>query len=280
MPASRVPVEIVRVKGGNGNLQMVPQVPLGELMRHPDRDVQKEMDGLAARYSAVIAKAKEILSVIEVCRRENKRVAASLYWDLGDLLQSFIESNERSPIFLNGIKGHFTRDLGISSASWKKILRLRHLIPSRDLVDDSRSWKFYRDAPSEEILDSIAGYRDQTSRRRGKVEPALTQRTLPLFEREALPQTASLTKPQVSGKTATRGRNRIEVHLPPEVIGGLSRLAEELGLSRSRPAAAARALLIAILNQIPRNTQVKELLASARRLAEARQGNHRRSKRN
>ncbi len=271
MSDQRIPVEIARVQNGDGNPRMVPHAQLGDLMGHPDLDLQKEMDALVTRYSAVISSAKAILSAIEARHRGSGRVIPGLYWQLGDLLNRFIESNEGSPIFLNGIKGHFMRDLGISDASWKKILRLRHLVPSMDLIDDARSWTFYRDAPSERIRSAIenpsGGRRSLPDKESAPVHPRL-----PLLEQKSHDVTSA------QGPIADRvnsltphSRSRIEVHLPPEALSKLRDLAENLDLSMKRPeAAVARALLLAILdNEARRNIQFGELLNLAKKLIRA-----------
>jgi hypothetical protein len=276
MTAARIPVVIVQVKNGNGCLRMVPNAPLGELMRRPDIDLQKEMEELVTRYSAAIGNAREILSAIEARRRETGWAIPSLYWDLGDLLSRFIESNERSPTFLNGIVGHFTRDLGISSVSWRKILRLRHLVPSRELVDDTRQWSFYRDAPSGRIR-SIAGGLGRNDRKPpGQKE--LAAPPLSLFEHSLSRRT--FAKEMIVNKAVpskARGRSRIEVHLPPEALVRLRDLAGHFGLSGKRTeATVGRALLMAILDQDAKgNEDFRELLELARNLAKGRQGRSR-----
>lgn len=260
MAAARIPVEIVSVPGQDGTSKMIPQVSLQELVRHPHTDMQEEMDALARRYLATIKVARDILSEIAANRRETGHTDAKLYWELGKMLQQFIDDNETSPLFLNGIKAHFTRDLGISAPSWKKILRLYHLVPSKDIIDNSRKWKFYRDAPTRVIQSIVA---DAAAR---------IQRPLP---RQEPPGIGQVSRPTV------QKRDRVEVHLPREALEKLGRLAERLGLPANRSAAIVRALLLAILREESRpDMTLRQLLQTARDLAKESSRPHIRRSRN
>jgi len=156
MPARRIPVEITTVRTPDGKEQRVPRVPLDDVLMARNVDVQKATEDVAARYWKTLAQGREILKQIEQGRRASRRVDPRLYWELGDLLVRFIRNNDKGEVFLDRLKAHFCKDLGISDPSWRKIIRFRSLVPSAGLLDHSKDWRFYRDAPSRRIREAIA----------------------------------------------------------------------------------------------------------------------------
>jgi hypothetical protein len=246
MADTRIPVEIINVTAQDGTSRMVPQVPLHEFVRHPHTDMQEEMDALANRYVATVTVAKQILSKITTKRRETGRTDAKLYWELGKVLQQFIDNNEKFPLFLNGIRAHFTRDLGISAPSWRKILRLYHLVPSKDLIDTSREWKFYRDAPTRVIHSVVAEAAAHGQELFSKQEPLGTEQASHL---------------------AVQERKRIELYLSRETLERLRILAARLGLP-AEPATIIGALLRAVLAaESRRDVTLGQLLRTVQSLA-------------
>lgn len=246
--ATRVPIEIVQVQGPEG-LRVVPQVFLSELVSHPDLDLQKEMDAVAMDYWSVVQLGKRILATVASNRRQTGRTDVTLYWDLGDVLQRFIEKNESSQVYLNGIKAHFIRDLKISGASWRKILRFRYLIGSKQLIDASRPWKFYRDAASKQIRD-VSAKGPSILRQPPRAEPSGVQQDFLDDRPDALKH--DLRQPHRLDRlsaAALRKRSRIEVHLPSHALDQLREVAKQLGLRSDQIAAAARTLLLVLLDE-------------------------------
>jgi len=156
MAGRRIPVEIATVRTPDGEEQRVPRVPLNDVLRARDLDVQRATEAVAARYWGTVDRGKQILKRIEHGRRESLRVDPRLYWELGDLLTSYIRNNDAGEVFLDRAKAHFCKDLGISDTSWRKIVRFRRLVPSPQLLDPSKDWRFYRDAPSRRVRDAVA----------------------------------------------------------------------------------------------------------------------------
>ncbi len=268
--ASRVPVEIVRVSDPNGTVRMAPQVPLEDLVRHPQTDIHEGMDALARRYASAIESARVILGEIAGARKKDRQVDPKLYWHLGDVLQRFIQEDEQSALFLNGIMAHFTRDLGISAVSWRKILRFRHLVPSEDAIDSSLDWKFYRDGPTNQILSAVT-----RASGRSQVAHVPSEAVLQKSKEKKPTEDQAVHFPAAVLHDLARGsggkRNRIEVHLPRESLEKLKMLGSELAIPHAGPATVARALLIVFLDQRSRpETTLAETLRSARSLTESR----------
>ncbi len=210
--ARRVPVEIVAIRTPDGAEQRIPRVPLGEVLGQPDVDLQRVSEQVARCYWETVRQGRVILSQIGQQRRPGRRVSPHLYWKLGDLLLRYSQENDKSEVFLNGVKPHFLRDLPLSRAAWEKILRFRTLVPSSSQIDPSKDWSFYRDAPSVAV------------------------------------EIATRFSPGRADRARSRARERLEVRLPEATLRRLLELTATTPTGRRAqpaPGAIASALLVA-----------------------------------
>jgi hypothetical protein len=92
-------------------------------------------------YEITLATAKKALSLSAANKRSDPRA----YWFVGKALNDYLARLEEMGFYLLKQNRTFSRDLGISESSVKKILAFQRRYPNLTMIDSSIPWSRYRD---------------------------------------------------------------------------------------------------------------------------------------
>jgi len=142
-------VELSRMKTADNKEQLVPKVTLGDFASQgfSQPDMRSQLNAFAARYQEMIDQCRTRLDSVSQQKAQKAKVDPLLFWEIGNYILRYLQDERlRGEFALNDIYGHLSRDLPLSTSSLEKILTFRRRFASKDLVDSSKGWTYYRDA--------------------------------------------------------------------------------------------------------------------------------------
>jgi len=150
-----IPVELSRIKTADNKEQLVPKVTLGDFASQGSSqpDMRGQLNAFAARYQEMIDRCKSKLDMVSQQKAKRTIVDPLLFWEIGDCILQYLQDERLIGKFaLNDVYGHLSRDLSLSTSSLEKIMTFRRRFASKDLVDSSKGWTYYRDAIYQKTL--------------------------------------------------------------------------------------------------------------------------------
>jgi hypothetical protein len=95
----------------------------------------------------MIDRCRTKLDIVSQQKAQRARIDPLLFWEVGDCILEYLRDERlRGNFVLNDVYAHLSRDLSLSTSSLEKILTFRRRFASKDLVDSSKGWTYYRDA--------------------------------------------------------------------------------------------------------------------------------------
>jgi hypothetical protein len=106
-----------------------------------------QLNAFAARYQEMIHRCKVKLDVVTQQKTKKRGIDPLLFWEIGDYILQYLQAERSLGQFaLNDIYAHLSRDLSLSTSSLEKILTFRRRFATKNSVDSSKGWTYYRDA--------------------------------------------------------------------------------------------------------------------------------------
>jgi len=129
-------------KEENGKNIYVARIQVSDLPKAKrfNVDLAERAEYLEILYRDTIMFCREGLEKIKKAPSE-KRI--SMYWDVANKIWEFLEISEKKGFFLNNYYKHFIRDLDVSRATIKRLLRLRKTVTDKSNLDLTKSWVYY-----------------------------------------------------------------------------------------------------------------------------------------
>jgi len=94
----------------------------------------------AQRYTQHIKSMRGVMAQIDARRAKRIPVAASLIWDLGDLIFRLRDSLASLGLEIDDLYEHLSRDLSVKRKWLEKVIIFRRYIPSRSMIPQDLNW--------------------------------------------------------------------------------------------------------------------------------------------
>jgi len=91
-------------------------------------------------YKKSITAMRNILSEIEIFRKQRVKLPARKVWELGNTVFELINNLEGLSLQINGLYQHLVRDLGVKRKWLEKVLIFRRYLPCVDFIPESFNW--------------------------------------------------------------------------------------------------------------------------------------------